>query len=300
MYKAILVTSLVAISSLPAAEPSAFGAGNLDSPSPYGLTSSEKAVLQNKQNLKQVVVKTKNQDNKVESLRERIDGLQSIVESLSIKSQKNKRSILQLKEKSSEELKSSDEYEKRLSEVSEKNSKIIEELSKLIKDIDRSYVTKNEFNALVKDINSFKELVAKEIKSSPKQKKSSSSSLDKLSNPEVATEAKKYYDKKYYTKAIEYYSHLILKHYKPAYAHFMIGQMKFKRKDYGEAISFYKKSASLYSKASYMPELMLNTAISMDRTKDKKNAKSFYSAVIAKYPDSSEAKSAKKYLNSLK
>ena len=51
----------------------------------------------------------------------------------------------------------------------------------------------------------------------------------------------------------------------------MIGQMKFKRKNYADAISFYKKSAALYSKASYMPELMLNTAISMDKTGDKKN-----------------------------
>ena len=80
----------------------------------------------------------------------------------------------------------------------------------------------------------------------------------------------------------------------------MIGQMKFKRKNYSEAISYYKKSAALYSKASYMPDLMLNTAISMEKTKDKKNARAFYNGVIAKYPDSSQAKSAKKHLQSMK
>jgi TolA-binding protein len=80
----------------------------------------------------------------------------------------------------------------------------------------------------------------------------------------------------------------------------MIGQMNFRRKNYGEAISFYKKSASLYSKASYMPELMLNTAISMDKTGDKKNAKAFYKAIVVKYPDSSQAQTAKKYLKSIK
>jgi len=117
-----------------------------------------------------------------------------------------------------------------------------------------------------------------------------------MSNSDVANKAKAFYNKKYYTKAIEYYSHLILKNYKPANAHFMIGQMKFKRKNYADAISFYKKSAALYSKASYMPELMLNTAISMYKTGDKKNAKAFFNGVIVKYPDSAQAKSAKKYM----
>lgn len=306
MNKTILVTSFVAITSLNlvAAEPSAFGAGNLDNPSPYGLTSSEKVVLKNKQELKKVVVKSNNQANQVESLRERIDGLQSIVESLSRKSQSNKRSLSELQNQNSEELKSSDEYEKRLSDIGENNSQIIEknrllieEMGKLIDTINSNYVSKDEFNALVKSVNEFKDVVAKELKGKPVSK---TSGLSSMSSGDIATKAKAFYDKKYYTKAIEYYSHLITKKYKPANAHYMIGQMKFKRKNYSEAISYYKKSAALYSKASYMPELMLNTAISMDKTKDKKNAKAFYNGVVVKYPNSSEAKSAKKHLQSMK
>ncbi len=302
MKKLILATTFVAISSISlfALEPSAFGAGNLDNPTPYGLTSGEKTVLQNKKNLKQIVVKSNNQANKVDSLRERIDGLQSIVESLSRKAQKNKISLIDLKHKNSQELESSDEYEKRLSEITaknfesiEKNSLVIQELSEIIDTINKSYVTKDEFNELVNDVNKFKSLVAKELKSAAKTKVSS---LDKMSNSDVANKAKAFYNKKYYTKGIEYYSHLILKNYKPANAHFMIGQMKFKRKNYADAISFYKKSAALYSKASYMPELMLNTAISMDKTGDKKNANAFYNGVIAKYPDSPQASSAKEYI----
>ena len=295
MKKTILATIFVAIVPLilVATEPSAFGAGNLDNPSPYGLTSSEKTVLQNKNSLKKVVVKTNNQANKVDSLRERIDGLQSIVESLSRKSQKNKISLIDLKNKNSQELESSDEYEKRLSEITATNTLLIQELSEIIDTINKTYVTKDEFNDLVNDVNKFKSLVAKELKSASKSKVSS---LDKMSNSDVANKAKAFYNKKYYTNGIEYYSHLILKNYKPANAHFMIGQMKFKRKNYADAISFYKKSAALYSKASYMPELMLNTAISMDKTGDKKNANAFYNGVIAKYPDSPQASSAKKYI----
>ncbi|MEA3228888.1 MAG: hypothetical protein U9P38_07440, partial [Campylobacterota bacterium] len=44
------------------AEPSAFGAGNLDNPNPYGLTDSEKVLLENKNNL----IQNKNQLRKVE------------------------------------------------------------------------------------------------------------------------------------------------------------------------------------------------------------------------------------------
>lgn len=309
----IFLTALGAVSvslHLVAAEPSAFGAGNLESPTPYGLTSSEKTVLQNKHALKNVVVKSNNQANEVESLRERIDGLQSIVESLNRKSQKTKSVLSQLESRSLEDVKNSDEYEKRLGEVVELNSKlttqnaqgiaknllVLQELSKLIDTINTTYVNKKEFNALVNDVNEFKSLVTKEFKTKSKPKVST---LSKMENGTVADKAKAFYDKQYYTKAIEYYTHLIAKNYKPANAHFMVGQMKFKRKNYSEAISYYKKSASLYSKASYMPELLLHTAISMDYTNDTKNAKVFYGAIISKYPNSVEAQTAQENLLAL-
>jgi len=79
----------------------------------------------------------------------------------------------------------------------------------------------------------------------------------------------------------------------------MIGEMKYYRKDYGEAIAYFKKSASLYQKASYMPILMLHTAISMQKTGDIRNAKSFYKAVISKYAGSKSAKIAKENLSEM-
>jgi TolA-binding protein len=51
-----------------------------------------------------------------------------------------------------------------------------------------------------------------------------------------------------------------------------------------------------YKKASYMPTLMLHTAVAMKKTGDTKNANMFFNALIQKYPNSKEAKSAKKYL----
>lgn len=290
--------------SLIGAEPSAFGAGDLNNPKPYGLTSSEEILLENKQNLRKVVVKTNNQANEVDSLRERIDGLQTIIESISATSRNNKLILKELDKKNSEDVKNSSEYDKRLTELIQANSKEIEkinlllnEMSKLIDTINTTYVTKNEFNSLVSEVNKFKDLVAKELKESSKPKKSSSNNL---STSDIAAKAKSLYDKKLYTEALEQYDYLIKKNYKPAQSHYMVGEIEYYRKNYAEAIAYFKKSATLYNKASYMPVLMLHTAIAMDETGDKKNAKSFYNAVISSYPDSTAAKTAKNKLSLIK
>ena len=307
-----LVAFLVAIVpfDLISAEPSAFGAGNLDSSKPYGLTSSEKVILQNKGKLRKVVVKSNNQANEVDSLRERLDGLQSIIESLSKKSQENRLNLKSFDKKNTQELANTNEYEKRLSKISQNNSENIEniqieikeikllldESKNLLNEINTNYVSRSEHDTLVKDFNNFKELVSKELKKVSASKKSKSSGK---SNATIANEAKKNYDKERYTKSIEQYTYLIEKNYRPARAHYMIGEMKYYRKDYGEAIAYFKKSASLYQKASYMPILMLHTAISMQKTGDIRNAKSFYKAVISKYAGSKSAKIAKENLSEM-
>lgn len=303
---AILVTFVPLL--LNASEPSAFGAGNLNKETPYGLTPSEEIILQNKQNLKKVLTSTSNQANQVDSLRERIDGLQSIVESMGIKAHENKRSIAALMEQDTKSLENADLFEKRVLAIVESNTQSLDqmkialaELSKAVDTIQSTYVHKEEFNALIDDVNKFKELVSKELQGVSKSTSAPSKSpLESMASAEVYNQAKAFYDKKYYTDAIINYKHLIDKNYKPAYSHYMIGNMYYKRKNFADAIAYFKKSASLYSKASYMPELMLYTAISMQETGDLSNAKSFYEGVVAKYPNSSEAKEAKKRLQTLK
>jgi len=306
MKRTLLVALATIVVPLFSSEPSAFGAGNLNNPNPYGLTLSEEVILQNKNNLHKVVIKSNNQANEVDSIRDRIDGLQAILEGLAVKSQENKMSMQVLNQKSSEALESSNEYEKRLTEISQKNSQNIEEIkmamseiSRLVDTINSSYVTKSEFNNLVTDINKFKDLLAKEFKHSPAAKKNKSE-FEGMKNSDIETKAKAYYDKKYYTKAIEHYTYLIEKNYKPATSNYMIGEMKYYRKNYADAIAYFKKSASLHSTASYMPTLMIHTALSMDKTGDKTNAKTFYEAIIAKYPNSKHANDAEKYLTSMK
>jgi len=293
----VLLLTLTSPIFLLAAEPSAFGAGDLSSPEPYGLTSNEQVILETKKKLTQVAQKSSSQASQLDSLRERIDGLQSIVESLSRKSHNNKINLQSLKEETDKAFVNSNEYQTRVGESVAQNTQEIEklkiaisELSKLLDDINAHYVSKSEFNALVDDVNKFKSLMAQELKS---KKRSSAKSSSKISSAELYNLAKKNYDKKYYTKAIANYEELIRRKYKPAYAHYMIGEMYYKRKDYAKAISYFKKSSKLYSKAKYMPTLMLHSAIAMDKTGDKAHAKAFYKAIVAKYPKSKEAKVAK-------
>lgn len=299
--KIVLLLSSVLPLFLPAAEPSAFGAGDLTSSNPYGLTSNEKVILDTKKKLHSVSVKSNNQADRLDSLRERIDGLQSVIESLSRQTHNNKVSLKnKIQEDKLKEI-SSSEYEKRLNELVQKNETslvqqqvLLDEMSLIVNEINTKYISKSEFNTLVKDVNAFKILVVKELKNSAKkvQKKKSESKSSAL----IAKEAKAYFDKRYYTKAIKNYELLISKNYKPAYAHYMIGEMNYRRKNYSNAISYFKKSSSLYSKASYMPKLMLHTAISMQESGDSGHAKAFFEAIISKYPNCAEAKEAKLYL----
>jgi TolA-binding protein len=303
-YSAIISAFIVAVPLyLNASEPSAFGAGDLSSPEPYGLTPNEEVILKTKKELKKIEHKSRSQESQLDSLRERLDGLQSIVESLSRKAHNNKVNLDKLKEEERQSFANASEYEQRLAASIEENAKKLQEIqaalletTKHIDTIDSNYVSKDEYNRLVKNFNDFKSLVAKELKSGGHTK---SSKKSKISSPELYNLAKKNFDRKYYTKAIENYEELIKRNYKPAFAHYMIGEMYFKRKNYALALTYFKKSSKLYSKASYMPKLLLHSAIAMDKTGDKAHAKKFYQAVIAKYPNSKEAKEAKRFLAKL-
>jgi len=300
--KIVLLLSCAFPIFLASAEPSAFGAGDLTSPKPYGLTSNEKVILDTKKKLNKVAVKSNNQANELDSLRERIDGLQSVIESLSRKAHNNKINLQKQQELNRQKSESSSEYEQRLSDIVqtnreniEKQQLVISEISLLLDTINAKYVSKDEFNGLVNDVNSFKMLIAKELKAK-KAKKSNKSKLSSLSSATIYKKAESFYKKRYYTDAINYFEELIKRNYKPAYSHYMIGEMNYKRKHYGTAISYYKKSSSLYSNGKWMPRLLLHTAISMSKTGDKGHAKAFFEAVVAKYPNAPEAKDAREYL----
>ena len=279
------------------AEVSAFGAGDLNNPSPYGLTKAEKHILDNKETIGNIKGASRDNKSRIGRVEESVSGMQSIVEGLEETGRNN---TLQLRDLKTQMNTMQDVTTAKIDEIiltHDENIKqlklVMGELSTLIDTINSNYVSKEEYNALAKEINSFKLDVSKQLK---KIASGGTNPLDNKSNAQVAKDAKSLFNKKKYADAIDAYEHLIKKKYKPAAAHYYIGESYFQLNEYRNAIAYFKESASRYSKASYMPKLMLHTAISLKKTKDSAGAEQFFQALVAKYPDSSEAKKAKKYL----
>lgn len=306
--KKTLLSFLVLSTCLLADEPSVFGAGDLTSSSPYGLTQTEKFIVKNRDTIKVVKETTDTNSNDIEVLKNKLMGFESIVEGLSQKSQKNKLSFnswlstydMNNAAMKADYLKAIAESEAKQADINtafqedlQKLTTVITELSHVIDTLNANYVSKEELNKVVNDVNDFKDLLFKELK---KVNKPVVDPLSKMKNADIEAKARELYRKKYYTKAIEYYEYLIQKNYKPARSHYMIGEMYYYRKNYKKAIGYFKESATRYSKANYMPTLMLHSALSMRRSGDKKNGEKFLEALVVKYPDSKAAKIAKEEL----
>lgn len=298
-----LGVALLFLGVLQASEPSAFGAGNLDNPEPYGLTTTEKKIVENRDSLKNTKLKSQENRAQLQSLRERIDGLQTIVEGLTEKAQQNKMTLGGLDQDRAD----AQTREQRLQalEVSIQTQMenlaalkgVLESLATQVEKINTEYVSKDEFNRLVNDVNTFKSELSKTLKSvavAPAQDPYTS-----LSSKQLAVDAKAQYDKLYFKNAIPMYEELIRRDYKPAYAHYMIGEMWHYRKAWDKALSYYKESVKRYNNASYMPKLLLHSSQCMVHLGETSNAEKFLRTLIAKYPSSEEASEGEELLNTL-
>ncbi len=312
-----LLLSTLAISE----EVSVFGAGNLDSSKPYGLTTTEKYILKNKTELNTIDTKVKDVKNTIESVGQRIDGLESIYEG---DSKKLNDAVLKLNDLVKKDEINTAEIEKikavttQILQIQEENNKnnnknfenlklAISKLETLVNSINASYISDKEFKSNMEqfvtkeEFEKIKKLVIKEEQPKASNKENSKLSNEdlSLSNAQLLEKAKDLFAKDYFTPAIPIFEDLIAKNYKPAESNFYLGEIWYYRKQYNDAIASFKKSALLYDKASYMPKLLLHSAISFENIKDLENAASFYTTLINVYPNSTEAQTANKNLSNL-
>ncbi|TLP36847.1 tetratricopeptide repeat protein [Arcobacter arenosus] len=299
-----------------AEEVSAFGAGDLNSKNPYGLNSTEKNLLKTRKTLENVDSKVKDVKLSLESINERIDGLESIYEG---DSQKLNTSVLKINEIIKKVEENSTLTEKHRADIEQillmqeefakniANLKLaVKKLSDTINKINKSYISEKEFKSNMSQFITREEFEALKkslgVKTSnkstakPKTKKVSSD----LSSEDMFNEAYRLFKKDWFTKAIPMFEELIERDYKPAASNFYLGNMWYYREKYDDAIRYFKTSAMLYDKADYMPELLLHSAIAFEETNDLGNAVNFYTSVIDIYPNSKEAKEAEKKLRKLK
>jgi len=274
-------------------EPSAFGAGDLDSSEPYGLSDDERHILKNRRAIEALQKALLKQQQTVQQNRERIDGLQSIIEGWNGRIREFERSITRVDDlnRSVAALEEkTDALSKSQSENFEQLRTVLQELGTLIDSINEKYVDKERFNRLESAFLEFKEAYESFVKRAD---------LSGKSNAEIFKEAKELFRKKSYSEAKRYFSYLIKNHYKPATSNYYLGEISYLNGRYKDAIAYYKRSASLYDKSSFMPTLLLHTAISLQRIGDKEQAKQFYNSLISLYPNSRAAATAKKRLSKL-
>lgn len=288
-----LLVALSLVSSLVlASEPSVFGAGNLNIPDPYGLTSEEKLILENKKEIQAVVQKSNLQNAKVESAAERLDGMQAIIEGLGQSVNEHKIALQKIAEssKNDDNISSSiNDLRQQMTANSENITQLktlLEELSHVVDSVNASYVSKEEFL-----------LLTKQLKITLPSATVSSGKIDSIS---IEKKAKELFDQQKYADAQSHYETLIQKKVKVSESNFWIGESYFQRKEYKSAISYYKESASLNDKASYMPTLLLHTGNSMEKNGDLASAKAFYKATVSKYSGSGAANEAQDRLSKLK
>lgn len=308
-----IIPLLFVITSLTVAEEvSVYGASNQDSS--YGLSASEKHILKNQSNISNLSSKLDEINGLVKSINGRLEGLESTYEGDS-----KKLNDLSLKLNQSSDLASNEQASNVNQSDLNSLKAALTKLTTMVNKINAEYVssteleknmqqfvTREEFEAVKKAMGIKTPQGSAKTTVEPKEKlldtTSNNNSVElKTADDKIKfmAEAKKDYDAKIYNNAIPKFEKLIEINYKPAENNYYLGDMLFKRKKYDQAIVHFKKSAMLNDKASYMPTLLLNSAISFENTKDKDNAKNFYSTLIELYPKSQEAKTAKTNLNKL-
>lgn len=280
--------------TLSASEPSVFGAGDLNNPNPYGLTHEEKLILENKKELQAVIQKNNAQGAKVETVTERLDGMQGIIEGLGQRSNEQALAIQKIQENMATDTNASESLNNLSKQVTANTENIVqlktllEELSVVVDGINTNYVTKEQFAQLLKQLKV----------NIPNG--TASSAPAKMDAKMIEQEGYKLFDQKKYAEAQSYFEQMVVKKHKISDALFMIGETYFEQKKYKDAIAYYKDSASRNEKALYMPTLLLHSGISMEKSGDSATAKAFYQATVAKFGGSGAAKEAHERLSKLK
>jgi len=255
----IIFLGLMMLSTfLSAYEPSVYGAGDINSASPYGLTKTEKAVLENKKTIQMLY-------NKITEQQRKIDGLTTIIEG-------QNREVLDLKEQLASQPTTS-------SSSMDNNGtySLLLELGQTIDTINNTYVTRDEL----------KKALAGSRPSTSLGSPVGSNSAD------IYRQGVQLFGKRSYQAAKERFEQTVSANYKPAASAYYLGEIAYYTHNYEDAVAYFKQSSALYDKASYMDVLYLHTAISLDKSGKKDQAQTFYQYVIDNYPNNKSASIAR-------
>jgi TolA-binding protein len=272
--KRVVVLGAIGMASLLYAyEPSVYGAGDINSAEPYGLTETEQTVLNNKNMLQQLL-------NRMNDQQRKIDGLMSIIEG-------QNKEIVELKERLAMVEKGSQQ-----DDDANKTYNLLLDMGEMIDKINNSYVTQDQLKeALAGSRSHYSNRDSSNLGSQVDTTRVRGNSAD------IYRKGVQLFSKRSYGAAKDHFTQALEAGYKPAASNYYLGEIAYYTFDYETAVAHYKESASLYDNASYMPVLYLHTAISLAKTGEKEQANSFFEHVIATYPKTRAAAIAKKRIS---
>ncbi|MBD3790573.1 MAG: hypothetical protein IE918_00175 [Campylobacterales bacterium] len=175
------------------------------------------------------------------------------------------------------------------------NTELLRKLGEMIDKINSNYVSKEELRQILAGMDG-KPVAPATKATSPSEQKTS---FDGQANADLYKEGVRLFGQKQYDEAKKRFVITDEKGYKPAASNYYLGEIAYYTKQYEDAIFYFKKSAGLYDKASYIDVLLLHTGISLENTGKKDQAKLFYQNIIENYSGHNSAKIAKEKLKKL-
>ncbi len=243
----------------------------------YGLSESEKSIMENRALALENQKTLRRHRLKFEQMQEGLDGLRSVVDSLGDKiGQTSQRLSSQV---DNDEIRS---LQAQIDEMKESNEEKYRQIDAMLKRLTQMIGGLSSSSSSSFDENT------QEVVDKPSHKV--------LSNSDRFKRAVKLYRSKQFDKAKSDFEILADKNYKPAKMNYYLGEVAYYTKQYSDAIVYYKKSVGYYDRASYMPTLLLHTALSFEKLGDNDNASKFFDTIISTYPDSEQAKIAQRHL----
>lgn len=282
-----------------AQEVSVFGAGNIASENPYGLTENEQVLLSNKKRVDEV-------ESKLNSYSEDMIGVKSVVEGTNSQIAKLESRVSDLEIRTIGKV--SKLANKQTSVVTEQD---ILDLRNDIADLKRQVEIINqklEINVkknseVVVATKPKKEFIKKQealpqpskLETKETQTKNTNKvvAFDDMKPSEIEKIAHRLFNENKYIESKIHYEYLASKKYNLAKTNFMLGEIAFNQKSYANAIKNYQESIKNDDKADYMPKLLLNAGISLEKIGDKNNADKFFKVLKSQFPNSPQAKSLK-------
>lgn len=305
--KKVGFAALIALTAW-ANEPSAFGAGDLNSPDPYGLTPAEKKIYETDKSLQNISRTVLTAEQLQTELRTEVDGLKSILSGhdeklreISGRLSGNDQSILKLQNDmniSISEIRSIVEQNFKLqNENYDKIMKAIGDLGAMIDKINEEYVAHSELKTMLgknyklparanKAVDANISAVETPTASKPVvvAQAQSDDSAQKMTPETLFTAALENYKKNKLSDAKAKFLELTKSGYKKESVYYYLGECDYKSGNYKEALESFQVSIEADDKSQFVPIILFHTSICLEKLNDKDGAKKILSSLIENYP----------------